>query len=130
MNASPTQPEMLESAAASPLNNKYYGEENIFRLAAILASRIIKNHAFQDGNKRAALYSADMFLKINGYQLQKKPMAPDDEEFNQALADAHVAVATNVWTEEELGEYYESIAQPLKHRGKTVKKFRDEAEKA
>lgn len=130
MSASPTQPEMLESATASPLNNKYYGEENLFRLAAILASRIIKNHAFQDGNKRAALYSADMFLKINGYQLQKKPMAPDDEELNQALTDAHVAVATDVWTEEELGDYYESIAQPLEHRGKTVKKFRDEAEKA
>ncbi|KAF4627335.1 hypothetical protein G7Y89_g10824 [Cudoniella acicularis] len=107
--ATPTQPAMLESAVASPMNIKYYEkEENIFQLAANLAEKIMKNHAYQDGNKRTALVAADMFLKINGYQLQKTPMAPD--AVNHDITNAHIAVTTSKWNAKQLGQYYESIA--------------------
>lgn len=31
---------------------------------------LLKNHPFVDGNKRTALSSAGIFLKINGYRLK------------------------------------------------------------
>lgn len=111
-NAVPVQPNMLESAIHSPMNMKHYAkQEDVFQLAANLAEKIMKNHAFQDGNKRTALVAADMFLKINGYYLQKVPFAED--KHNKALANAHVAVVTNQWTAEQLGNYYKSMALPL-----------------
>lgn len=52
------------------MNIKHYAkEDDVFQLAANLAEKIMKDHAFQDGNKRTALLAADMFLKINGYYL-------------------------------------------------------------
>ena len=66
----PTQPALLESAVQSPLNIKYYNnQQDLFQLAAALSEKIMKNHAYQDGNKRTALVAADMFLKINGWKL-------------------------------------------------------------
>lgn len=111
-NAVPVQPSMLESAIHSPMSMKHYAKvEDVFQLAANLAEKIMKNHAFQDGNKRTALVAADMFLKINGYSLQKVPFAEDPH--NKGLANAHVAVVTNQWTAEQLGNYYKSVAVPL-----------------
>lgn len=71
----------------------------------------MKNHAYQDGNKRTALLAADMFLKINGYFLQKVPSMEDLH--NKEIANAHVAVVTNQWTPGQLGTYYESVAMSL-----------------
>ncbi|KAI0553532.1 hypothetical protein F4679DRAFT_529426 [Xylaria curta] len=67
IRASPAQPFLLESAIASPQNHNYYGQDDVFQLAGILADKIILNHSFQNGNKRIALLAADMFLRINGY---------------------------------------------------------------
>ncbi|KAJ5373481.1 hypothetical protein N7517_005487 [Penicillium concentricum] len=107
-----TQSSMLESAVNAPVNlNHYEGENDVFRLAAILAERIMKNHAFQDGNKRTALMAADMFLKMNGYYLRKFPFAEDAH--TEGLAEAHVAVVTKKWTVEQLRRYYQSVALPL-----------------
>ncbi|MCJ1360221.1 MAG: hypothetical protein MMC33_010224, partial [Icmadophila ericetorum] len=71
----------------------------------------MKNHAFQDGNKRTALVAADMFLKISGYKLQETPMAHDN--VNQGFTNAHVELVLNRWDAKKLGQYYESIATPV-----------------
>ncbi|KAI9758135.1 MAG: hypothetical protein M1815_005023 [Lichina confinis] len=106
-NAKPTQPNLLESAVASPMNRKYYeGQENLYQLAASLSEKIIKNHAFQDGNKRTALAATDMFFKTNGWRLRQTPFANDPHDIG--LENAHVKVVTNQWTAEQLGEYYET----------------------
>ncbi len=42
-------------------------EATVFTLAAALASGIIGNHPFLDGNKRAAFIAAMMMLHINGF---------------------------------------------------------------
>ncbi|KAK8207570.1 hypothetical protein IWZ01DRAFT_370961 [Phyllosticta capitalensis] len=61
--AKPWQPGLLESAVLSPINtNAYERQDDVFHLAAILAQKIMKNHAFRDGNKRTALIAADVFL--------------------------------------------------------------------
>jgi death-on-curing family protein len=120
----PSQPAMLESAVASPMNVKYYEkEENIFQLATNLAEKIMKNHAYQDGNKRTALLAADMFFKINGYKLQRMPMAHDD--VNNGITNAHVAVTTNQWNAKQLGEYYESIATPIESWTANIMEYRN-----
>ncbi|POR37081.1 Uncharacterized protein TPAR_02729 [Tolypocladium paradoxum] len=125
----PTQPAMLESATGSPMNHKHYGQTDLFQLAGVLAEKMILDHPFQDGNKRTALFAADMFLKINGYQLQKEPMAKNDTELNKGLSDAHVSVATNQWTSEDLGNYYASIAGPLEDVSKEIREFIKDAVK-
>ncbi|KAJ6444786.1 acetyltransferase (GNAT) family domain-containing protein [Purpureocillium lavendulum] len=109
--ATPTQPNLLESAVFSPVNHERYGQDDVFQLAGVLAEKIILNHPYQDGNKRTALFAADAFLKANGYILQTKPHGQDDAELDDHLADAHVHVATRRWTAEDLGRYYESIAE-------------------
>ncbi|KAL4986365.1 DOC family protein [Aspergillus falconensis] len=125
-NAVPTSPGLLESAVHSPMNMKHYAkEEDVFQLAANLAEKVMKNHAFQDGNKRTALLAADMFLKINGYYLQKVPFAEDTN--NMGLANAHVAVVTNQWTAEQLGNYYKSVAAPLVPMTAEVMEYRSSA---
>ncbi|MBI4079217.1 MAG: type II toxin-antitoxin system death-on-curing family toxin [Candidatus Levybacteria bacterium] len=63
---------LVESAVAKPQasfgGNDLY--ETIFDKAAALLHSLLKNHPFVDGNKRAALSSAGLFLKLNGYQLE------------------------------------------------------------
>ncbi|KAI9741255.1 MAG: hypothetical protein M1834_002971 [Cirrosporium novae-zelandiae] len=104
----PIQPALLESAVSSPMNvNHYTQTDNTFTLAAILSKKIIKNHAFQDGNKRTALVAAAMFLRINGYRLQETLLA--QASVNADLATAHAAVCTNQCTVEELAEFYSRI---------------------
>ncbi|PVI01538.1 DOC family protein [Periconia macrospinosa] len=108
----PTQPSLLESAVQSPINIKHYtNQQNLFQLAGALSEKIIKNHAYQDGNKRTALVAADMFLKINGYQLQETPLKPD--AVGMDLEGALVAVCTDVWSAEELGRFYEQKATKI-----------------
>lgn len=123
-DAHPTQPGLLDSAIASPINHKHYGQTNLFQLAAILSEKIIKNHAWQDGNKRAALLAANAFLELNGYAIQRVPLAPDPN--NDSIAEAHVKVATGLWSAAELAQYYESIATPSAGTG--VAQYHDGAE--
>ena len=60
---------LLDSALARPLNLVAYGEPDFADLAASYAFGLAKNHAFVDGNKRAAFLSAGLFLVLNGYRL-------------------------------------------------------------
>ncbi len=46
-----------------------YLHTNIFEMAAAYAFHIAQNHPFIDGNKRAALASALVFLEMNGIDI-------------------------------------------------------------
>lgn len=59
----------LESALARAENKAAYGEPTIIELAAAYLFGIARNHAFVDGNKRAAIVAAGTFLAVNGYEL-------------------------------------------------------------
>ncbi|KAI8623106.1 hypothetical protein F5Y19DRAFT_493629 [Xylariaceae sp. FL1651] len=109
--ARPAQPMLPESAVSSPQNHSHYSQNDVFQLARILVEKIVLNHAFQDSNKRIALLTADMFLRINGYQLRQTPFGKD--EVNEDLKNAHVAVASNTWTAEKLAEYCRITAKPV-----------------
>ena len=60
---------LLNSALARPQNLHAYGEEDCFQLAACYAEGIARNHPFVDGNKRTAFQTADLFLALNGCDL-------------------------------------------------------------
>lgn len=67
---------LLESALARPRHLfSYEPQSTIFELAAAYGFGLAKNHPFVDGNKRAALAVAAIFLELNGFSL----VAPEPE---------------------------------------------------
>ncbi|TSC65882.1 MAG: death on curing protein [Microgenomates group bacterium Gr01-1014_80] len=74
---------LIESAVFRP-QASFGGQdlyENIFDKAAALLQSLLKNHPFVDGNKRTALTSAGLFLKMNGWKLKNT----HDEEVEFAV---------------------------------------------
>ncbi len=45
---------------------------NVWKKAAALLHSLVKNHPFDDGNKRTAYYTTKRFLFLNGYVLSGK----------------------------------------------------------
>ena len=66
---------LLESALARPRNRYVHGTTSLAELAASLAYALSRNHPFIDGNKRASLVAAELFLGLNGVDLD----ASDEE---------------------------------------------------
>ncbi len=64
-------PGALEAALYRPQTGYY---KDIVAQACALLESLAINHPFIDGNKRIAFASADVFLRINGWQLQREPM--------------------------------------------------------
>lgn len=56
----------LESALAQPMNVFFYGQGDLFDLAAAYAYHNAENQPFIDGNKRTAVTTALAFLELNG----------------------------------------------------------------
>ena len=61
----------LEAALFRPQTGYY--EDIVAEAAAMLESLAI-NHPFVDGNKRIAFAATDVFLRINGWRLQRSAM--------------------------------------------------------
>ena len=96
---------LLESALARARNTHAYSPAATFaELAASYGYGVAKNHAFVDGNKRAAFLCIGLFLTINGYRLTA----------SQADAiETMLSVAGGTMTEGELALW---IAQNSKSR--------------
>lgn len=60
---------LIESALARPQNLAAYESPDFADLAAAYGVGLAKNHAFVDGNKRAAFLGVGLFLALNGYRL-------------------------------------------------------------
>lgn len=60
---------LLESAMARPVNLAMYANPDVAELAACYGVGLAKNHAFVDGNKRAAFLGVGLFLLLNGKRL-------------------------------------------------------------
>lgn len=57
---------LLESALFRPQTGHY---PDLVQMSAALFESLISNHAFVDGNKRAAYFISDVFLRLNGWKL-------------------------------------------------------------
>jgi len=64
-------PGALEAALFRPQTGYY---EDIVAEAAALMESLAISHPFVDGNKRIAFAAAGVFLRINGWRLQRPPM--------------------------------------------------------
>jgi death-on-curing protein len=79
----------LESATARP-QASFDGKElypDIFQKAAALLDSLINNHPFVDGNKRAGIAAAALFLRANGLRLIAENI--ELEEFTLRVATDH-----------------------------------------
>jgi len=61
---------LLDSALSRPLNLALYGDPDVADLADAYGIALAKNHAFVDGNKRAAFLALGMFLALNGHRMR------------------------------------------------------------
>ena len=62
---------LLDSALSRPVNlSLYEPDSDLATLAAAFGYGLAKNHAFLDGNKRAAFLSIGLFLSINDMRLR------------------------------------------------------------
>jgi death-on-curing protein len=96
---------LLESALARPQNaHAYNPAATIAELAAAYGYGIAKNHAFVDGNKRAAFLSIGLFLALNGDRLTASQVD---------AVETMLAVAAGTLTEPELALW---VAQNSKKR--------------
>jgi death-on-curing protein len=96
---------LLESALARPRNTHAYNPAaTLAELAASYCYGIAKNHAFVDGNKRAAFLCVGLFLAINGYRLTAAQVD---------AIETMLGVAAGTVTEPELALW---IAQNSKER--------------
>ncbi|MEF0939233.1 type II toxin-antitoxin system death-on-curing family toxin [Rhizobium sp. BR 362] len=94
---------LLISALARARQKATYGCHDICELAAAYLFGISKNMAFVDGNKRASLLIATVFLKENGYEIE--------------ATDAHLyaltlGVANGEIDEEGATRFFRDFAKP------------------
>ena len=83
---------LLQSALARPQNLFAYEEcSDLARLAASYGFGLAKNHAFVDGNKRAALLAIGLFLMLNGQRLSASQ--PETYDVIMRLAAGEVSEA-------------------------------------
>jgi len=87
---------LLESALARPVNLHAYGAPDAAALAGAYGYGISRNHAFIDGNKRTGFVAAELFLRLNGYQL-----TADDADCVLTM----LAVAAGDITEDEFADW-------------------------
>ncbi len=74
---------LLDSALARPVNQFLYEKvDSLAGLAAAYGFGIAKNHAFVDGNKRAAYLAMGLFVAINGKRLR-----PDQVDAIQTILE-------------------------------------------
>ena len=66
---------LLLSALLRPENAYHYSnpKPEVAELAAAYGFGLAKNHPFNDANKRTALITMRLFLKLNGYDLMASP---------------------------------------------------------
>jgi death-on-curing protein len=60
----------LGSALARAEQLAHYGSPDAAELAAAYGFGIARNHPFSDGNKRTAFVATELFLVLNGFELQ------------------------------------------------------------
>ncbi len=97
---------LLESALAAP-RASMFGKpifEDPIEIAAAYLFYLCKNHPFLDGNKRVALASALVFLRMNGLS----PM-PDAPEWEALVLDLAAGKITREATTERLRSLVEAV---------------------
>ena len=81
---------LLESAVLMP-QQKFGGDylhQDLVSMASAYLFHIAQNHAFHDGNKRAAVLAALVFLSVNGVESLPPPAALEEITMRVASGEA------------------------------------------
>ena len=96
---------LLESALARPRHRwSFEPETDLPSLAAGYGFGLIKNHPFLDGNKRIGFVAMNMFLLVNGFEIE----APEPEVIAIMLR-----IASGSLDESGLVEWLRSVIVPF-----------------
>jgi len=97
---------LLESALARAQNIAMYAETTptLARLAAAYGAGIVRNHPFVDGNKRAGLMAAFVFIERNGSRV-----TASQEEAYLAFYD----LAAGKLSGDALAQWLEANSEPV-----------------
>src|SRR5712692_6369819 len=90
----------LESAIAQPRNVYFYGNSDLYDIAAAYAYHLAESQACLDGNKRTAAQAAIIFLEGNGIDTSRLP--------ELATYEAMIKVANHELNRAGLGEFFRS----------------------
>jgi len=97
---------LVDAAKAEMFGQPLYPK--ISDLAGLYMFNIISNHVFQDGNKRTGLASANLFLKLNGFQIIEKLGKENLDfryDFTMSVASGKVSLEEcQTWFEENVVE--------------------------
>ena len=97
---------LLESALARPQHVwSYDNDADLSDLAAEYGFGLAKNHAFLDGNKRIAFVAMNVFLILNGHEI---------EAAEPAVVDTMLRVADGRNTVEDLAAWIRSVIRRYK----------------
>jgi len=96
---------LLESALARPQHVwAYDADTDLATLAAEYGFGLAKNHAFFDGNKRVAFVATNIFLLLNGFEIE----APEPE-----VVDMMLRVADGRLTRVRLAAWIRAVMVPF-----------------
>ena len=97
---------LLDSAIARPRNRwQYEPDSDLATLAAAYGYGLIKNHPFIDGNKRIGFIIADIFLILNGLEVE----APEPQ-----VVDIILGVADGSLDETGFATWIRSVSVPCR----------------
>jgi len=95
---------LLDSAIARAQNRwRYEPDSALATLAAAYGYGLIKNHPFLDGNKRIGFVTANMFLILNGHEI---------EAHEPQVVDITLRVAEGSIDETEFATWIRSVLVP------------------
>jgi len=96
---------LLDSAIARPQHRwRYEPDSDLADLVASYGFGLIKNHPFIDGNKRIGFVTANIFLILNGHEIE----APEPQ-----VVDITLRVADGSLKEAEFAAWIRSVLLPL-----------------
>ena len=100
----------LESALAQP-KATFGGIElypDIISKAAALGFFIVANHPFMDGNKRLGHAAMEVFLVLNGYEIEAN--SDEQEQIILAVASGQLKRAEfEKWVSDHIKNFYENV---------------------
>lgn len=94
----------FESAIAQPQNVYYYGDGDLYEIAAAYAFHIAESQAYLDGNKRTGVQAAADFLEINGIDTSPLP--------ELATYEAMIRVASHELDRSGLAVFLREVLKP------------------
>jgi death-on-curing protein len=96
---------LLLSALGQPESgsgDKYF-HNDLYEMAAAYLFHLVKNHAFNDGNKRIAALAAAVFLQVNGLIV-----VADEDEFERLVLDA----AQSLVLKKQIADFFRKNTTP------------------